>query len=312
MNKKIDFILCLFLGYLGVHKFYEKKIGIGILYIFTAGLFFIGWIYDCVKLGTKLYKSQNITQSTIKNKQSNSALDEDINNPIEASDKIYEKKNIHFENIINNYKLKWNYSDVTIKGVQYRDIDFSKLEIGKTIDLLPEPDNKYDEKAIKIIQSDMFLGYIPKGDLQEMILKYSEDDNYLILAKLCLIDEENQLLQIHLVFYKEIIESDFDFVKKMSASLIKTTKKDSNFDISRQDALSKTEENEYVSIEKQYDSDCYLVLNECGEEIGELSQSISDKLDDYDYTYDKLARIVEITENSSGNYGAKLEIIILK
>lgn len=39
----------LFLGPLGIHKFKEKKWGIGLLYLFTGGLFGIGWIYDLVK-----------------------------------------------------------------------------------------------------------------------------------------------------------------------------------------------------------------------------------------------------------------------
>lgn len=42
------FFVCLFLGFLGIHKFIEKKTGMGVLYIFTVGLFGIGWIYDTV------------------------------------------------------------------------------------------------------------------------------------------------------------------------------------------------------------------------------------------------------------------------
>ena len=49
-NKWVAFLLCLFLGYLGAHKFYEGKIGMGILYLFTCGLFGIGWFIDCVVL----------------------------------------------------------------------------------------------------------------------------------------------------------------------------------------------------------------------------------------------------------------------
>lgn len=45
----VKFIICVFFGYLGVHKFMEKKIGMGILYLFTMGLFCFGWIFDCVK-----------------------------------------------------------------------------------------------------------------------------------------------------------------------------------------------------------------------------------------------------------------------
>ncbi len=52
-NKWVAFFLCLFLGFLGAHKFYEGKIGMGVLYIFTAGLFCIGWIVDLIVILTR-------------------------------------------------------------------------------------------------------------------------------------------------------------------------------------------------------------------------------------------------------------------
>ena len=45
-SKWVAFFLCLFLGYFGGHKFYEGKIGTGILYMFTGGLFVIGAFID--------------------------------------------------------------------------------------------------------------------------------------------------------------------------------------------------------------------------------------------------------------------------
>lgn len=52
-NKWVSFFLCLFLGFLGAHKFYEGKIGMGILYIVTLGLFFVGWIIDIFRILVK-------------------------------------------------------------------------------------------------------------------------------------------------------------------------------------------------------------------------------------------------------------------
>ena len=49
-NKWVAFFLCLFLGFFGAHKFYEGRVGMGILYIFTVGLCGIGWIIDCIIL----------------------------------------------------------------------------------------------------------------------------------------------------------------------------------------------------------------------------------------------------------------------
>lgn len=52
-NKWVSFFLCLFLGFLGAHKFYEGKIGMGLLYIFTFGLCCIGWIIDIFRILSK-------------------------------------------------------------------------------------------------------------------------------------------------------------------------------------------------------------------------------------------------------------------
>ena len=46
INKWIALLLCIFT--ICGHKFYEGKIGMGILYLFTGGLFGIGWIIDII------------------------------------------------------------------------------------------------------------------------------------------------------------------------------------------------------------------------------------------------------------------------
>ena len=49
-NKWVAVCLCFFLGFIGVHKFYEGKVGMGILYIFTVGLCGIGVLVDFIVL----------------------------------------------------------------------------------------------------------------------------------------------------------------------------------------------------------------------------------------------------------------------
>ena len=49
-NKWVALLLCFFLGFLGGHKFYEGKVGMGILYLFTMGLLGFGVLVDFIRL----------------------------------------------------------------------------------------------------------------------------------------------------------------------------------------------------------------------------------------------------------------------
>ncbi len=49
-NKWVAFFLCLFLGVLGIHKFYEGKVIFGIIYLCTGGIFGIGVVIDLIIL----------------------------------------------------------------------------------------------------------------------------------------------------------------------------------------------------------------------------------------------------------------------
>ncbi|MGD9159946.1 MAG: TM2 domain-containing protein [Desulfobacteraceae bacterium] len=50
----IAYLLWFFFGFFGIHKFYLDKIFIGILYILTGGLFFIGWFVDLFTLPSQV------------------------------------------------------------------------------------------------------------------------------------------------------------------------------------------------------------------------------------------------------------------
>lgn len=43
-------LLCIFAGYFGAHYFYARRYGMGLLYLFTVGLFCIGWFYDIYRI----------------------------------------------------------------------------------------------------------------------------------------------------------------------------------------------------------------------------------------------------------------------
>lgn len=48
MSRKKQILITVFGGWFGLHKYWDKKIGMGILYTFTFGLFYIGWIHDII------------------------------------------------------------------------------------------------------------------------------------------------------------------------------------------------------------------------------------------------------------------------
>lgn len=53
-SKGVAYLLWFFFGLFGFHKFYLGKVGSGLLYMFTGGLFLIGWFMDLFTLGTQV------------------------------------------------------------------------------------------------------------------------------------------------------------------------------------------------------------------------------------------------------------------
>lgn len=50
----VAYVLWLFFGLLGFHKFYVNKFGMGLIYFFTGGFFVIGWIIDLFTLPSQV------------------------------------------------------------------------------------------------------------------------------------------------------------------------------------------------------------------------------------------------------------------
>ena len=55
----VTLLLCLFCGGIGVHRYYVGKIGTGILYTLTLGLFGIGYLVDLIMIVTGKFTDKN-------------------------------------------------------------------------------------------------------------------------------------------------------------------------------------------------------------------------------------------------------------
>lgn len=64
-KEKTYFIIIILGGFLGIHKFIEGKTKLGLIYLFTFGLFGFGWIYDIITFKSKTDHTTNNNNNTI-------------------------------------------------------------------------------------------------------------------------------------------------------------------------------------------------------------------------------------------------------
>lgn len=150
MNAQVEFLVTFFLGIFGVHKFVKGKIGQGILYLCTGGLFGIGWLFDCIKSGISALQLGT---------PSPSSKSEEI---ITVAGTSYYLKNIEKLATLNqDYMMS---PKVIIKKGKAEKRIFEYYFANSPVELRPEPKNTHDKNAIAVYIAFELVGYISRDE----------------------------------------------------------------------------------------------------------------------------------------------------
>ena len=176
------FIACLLGGWFGLHKFIEKKIGIGLLYFFTCGLCGIGWFIDCIIYGIKAFEKTTPPKiTTIKTESPKSEIVKPITQTVPATKTKKHKvtgMSHYMDNIMtlaienDDYQLsKKELLEECLENDTIYEYDFYCAKI----ELVPEPDNPYDTNAVKVLLDGLHVGYIKSGSCSHILKLINEN-----------------------------------------------------------------------------------------------------------------------------------------
>ena len=88
-----------------------------------------------------------------------------------------------FINVIDDYILKYAYYREPVAGSKYLDLNLNELKEGVSIEFEIDSNNTHDDKAIKLFQNNIHIGYVHKNYIQDMVLFYELENVSCILKK---------------------------------------------------------------------------------------------------------------------------------
>jgi len=173
-KKWTAFFLCLFLGFLGVHRFYVDKIGSGIIYLLTFGLYGFGVFIDLIMILTDSFKDKAgnplVTVTTgltsSKSEQNKSIYNQ---NEIEAIEKQYEEHLKQIDPLL--LKFLSNCDNNTMLAIRYiykGNDNFSNIEKDSLVKI-----QQHIENTLFEVEKNLKSG------------SYDDLDSWLELKKVC-------------------------------------------------------------------------------------------------------------------------------
>lgn len=170
-----DFVITLCLGWLGVHRFMQKKYGTGILWLCTFGLFGIGWIVDIIVVFTKLSANKNKMQE-------------------QKQQKLRLVKTLHTQ-------IVGTFADCDLDSEQYREDLILTIKKNQQLSLQYWEYN--GEPAYYVMHpSGVDVGCLPKDISKNIYENYKECEFEVIVNDRILDDRNNETCNLQIYIYR--------------------------------------------------------------------------------------------------------------
>ncbi len=169
--------------------------------------------------------------------------------------------------------LRYSNYNVDVSGFTYQHYNIKQLELDKFVTFDYEPDKKDDPNVIAVFYDDQKIGYIPKNSLRSMIKEYSDGEIHQICGFISYINERFNEVHLALGFYSK----EYDDLTVFKCKLISTKCMDF-LGNPRQRNLTAVSEECPVKLEYNNESRTYLVSDDMGDELGEISRKQTNEI----------------------------------
>lgn len=259
------------------YKFLNNLCGISILFsvislllsLFGIQYFFIAIIllliaaaFKCLYYELYTAKAKELSESYNYMKKHNSE-----SKKIDEQSPCLDINNIELENDEQKNKntlKKFSFPDIIDQFYLYRVYDQSiampqdcinSMKCGDCLIFEHEPDNQYDEYALKIMHNDIFIGYVYKGMIQDMIHDFSKKQRPIISFYKGEenIGEKNQY-KYEIAFYK-----DLRYLESKTFELTGISTIDHNTEEPRKNCFSLLKAEDHVEIDYLHEKEKFLL-----------------------------------------------------
>lgn len=189
---------------------------------------------------------------------------------------------------IDGQQAAYRYSDVAIAPLP--DLDYNLVELGQEVSFSVE------NGKVSVVQGHSVLGWLREGQLADMVSDWLKRGDKMI-AMPNLVDDDKKLVQLYIVFYKDLIA----LAKRKNAKAIKLV---NNKNEEMQDSLMTASPGDLCLAAFDDDKDKWCVTCDSGE-IGYLPASYSEDAD----LGNKNLVIAEIETDDNDKYTVSVYIV---